>query len=107
MLAKYLKEIRASKRIATSQALGQLGQGWSQGEDGTLSKEFTFDDHTQASNFMTRYADYCSKVNMSPVWSNVYNRVNVRLENAEFGGVTTKEISAGHYLDIVSRVRLS
>ena len=106
MLAKYLKEIRASKKIASAQALSHLGSGWTQGDDGSLQKEFLFDDHTQASNFMTRYAMYCQKVNLSPNWSNVYNRVNVKLVNDEFGGVTTKEVSAGQYLDVVEKARL-
>ena len=56
---------------------------------------------------MNRYAEYCRKVNMAPEWSNVYNKVNVRLSNQEFGGVTEKEVSAGQYLDIVGKARLS
>ena len=107
MLAKYLKEIRASKVISSSQALGQLGAGWTQGEGGALEKQFLFDDHVQASNFMQRYTDYCQKVNMVPQWQNVYNRVSVRLESKEFGGVTTKELSAGNFLDKVASARLT
>ena len=53
---------------------------------------------------MERYTDYCQKVNGSPEWSNVYNRVSVRLYNAEFEGVTTKEIAMGKYLDRLSTV---
>jgi len=39
---------------------------------------------------------------MVPQWANVYNRVTVSLKNAEFGGVTSKEVAAGSYLDMVS-----
>ena len=56
---------------------------------------------------MTRYADYCSKVNHTPEWSNVYNRVNVRLNNSEFNGVTSKEVKIGEYLNTVSKVTLN
>ena len=56
---------------------------------------------------MTRYADYCSKVNHTPEWSNVYNRVNVRLHNSEFNGVTAKEVKIGEYLNTVSKVTLN
>ena len=56
---------------------------------------------------MERYTDYCHKVNGSPEWSNVYNRVSVRLYNAEFEGVTTKEIGMGKYLDMVSTVTIN
>ena len=64
--------------------MSTLGSGWTEGQDGAITKEFTFEDFTQASNFMERYTDYCQKVNGSPEWSNVYNRVSVRLYNAEF-----------------------
>ena len=56
---------------------------------------------------MTRYADYCSQVNHTPEWSNVYNRVNVRLHNSEFNGVTTKEVEIGEYLNTVGKVSLN
>lgn len=46
-------------------------------------------------------------MNHAPEWSNVYNRVNVKLHNAEFKGVTTKEVSMGKYLDLVSNVTLN
>ena len=106
MLAKYLKGIRASRQLSTAQATSSLGQGWTAGEDGSLEKEFLFDDHVHAANFMSRYADYCMKVNMAPDWFNVYNKVNVRLVNAEFGGVTQKEVQAGQFLDTVSKAKL-
>jgi len=50
---------------------------------------------------MQRYTEYCQKVGMQPVWSNVYNKVSVRLSNKEFG-ITSKEVSAGSFLDMVS-----
>ena len=56
---------------------------------------------------MERYTDYCHKMNRSPEWSNVYNRVSVRLHNAEFNGVTTMEVGTGRYLDMVSKVTLN
>ena len=61
----------------------------------------------QASNFMQRYADFCSKVNHTPEWSNVYNRVNVRLYNHEFDGVTAKEVEIGQFLNTVSKATLN
>ena len=106
MLAKYLKDLRAARVVPAADAISTLGAGWSQAGDGALTKEFTFEDFTEASNFMQRYAEYCQKLNHTPQWSNVYNRVNVTLSNAEFGGVTSKEVQIGKYLDLVSRVTL-
>ena len=107
MLAKHLKDLRAAKVVSGQQALGSLGSGWSQSEKGGIQKEFTFDDFKQASNFMNRYADYCSQLNHTPSWSNVYNRVNVTLLNNEFDGVTAKEVSIGQYLNTVSKATLN
>ena len=61
----------------------------------------------QASNFMQRYADYCAQVNHTPEWSNVYNKVSVRLQNHEFNGVSLKEVGIGKYLDTVSKATLN
>ena len=106
MLAKYLHSLRASKRLSTHQALSQLS-GWEAGSHGELKKNFVFEDFHQASNFLQRYTDYCHQLNMVPHWANVYNRVTVSLSNSEFGGVTSKEVAAGSYLDMVSRQTLS
>ena len=107
MLAKYLKEMRASKVVQASKAVSTLGSGWTQGENGGVQKEFMFDDFIQASNFMQRYSDYCAQVNHCPEWSNVYNRVNVRLHNDEFSGVTSKEVAIGEFLNQVSTATLN
>ena len=66
-----------------------------------------FDDFIQASNFMQRYADYSAQVNHTPEWSNVYNKVNVRLHNQEFSGVTSKEVDIGQFLNTVSTATLN
>ena len=107
MLAKYLKDMRASRIVSSSQALSTLGSGWAEGENGAIQKEFQFDDFVQASNFMNRYAAFCSKVNHTPEWANVYNRVNVVLQNSEFRGVTSKEVEIGEYLNTVGKVSLN
>ena len=56
---------------------------------------------------MQRYADFCTQINHTPEWSNVYNRVSVRLHNREVEGVTSKEISIGRYLNTVGGVTLT
>ena len=107
MLARYLKDLRAAKVVTSTQAISSLGAGWTEGENGAVEKQFTFDNFTLAANFMDRYTEYCHKVNHPPEWSNVYNRVNVRLHNSEFNGVTAKEVNLGKYLDMVSTVTVS
>lgn len=94
--------MRAAKAVPLSTAASQLGNGWSENNN-TLAKNYTFEDFHQASNFLQRYTEYCQRVNLVPEWSNVYNRVTVRLHNAEVDGVTAKELNAGHYLDMVEK----
>jgi 4a-hydroxytetrahydrobiopterin dehydratase len=79
--------------------------GWSESE-GAFKRDFTFNDFTEASTFLQRYAEYCQKVNIAPEWSNVYNRVSVTLQNKEFGELTQKEVDAGTYLNVVSQVTI-
>ena len=106
MLARYLKDLRSAKVVSTSSAISSLGAGWTEGANGAIEKQFEFADFTVAANFMQRYTEYCHKVNAEPEWSNVYNKVTVKLHNAEFNAVTTKEVNLGKYLDMVSTVTL-
>ena len=106
MLARYLKDLRGAKVVSASQAISSLGAGWAEGENGAIEKQFEFADFTVAANFMDRYTEYCHKMNAEPEWSNVYNKVNVKLHNSEFNAVTLKEVNLGKYLDMVSTVAL-
>ena len=106
MLAKYLKNLRASRVVSANEAVSSLGAGWTANGD-AVEKEFIFDDFSQASNFMQRFSMHCSEINHTPQWSNVYNKVNVRLINSEFKAVTTKEINIGQYLNTVSKSTLN
>jgi 4a-hydroxytetrahydrobiopterin dehydratase len=106
MLARHLKQLRAAKVVETSQAASALGHGWTENQ-GAFKRDFVFGDFTEASHFLERYSEYCQKVNIAPQWSNVYNRVSVTLANKEFGGVTRKEVAAGSFLNMVSKVTIN
>ena len=68
-----------------------------------MNKEFKFETFEEASNFILRYTEYCTKISASPSWYkillihycyrfNVYNTVKVSLKNDEFGQISTKEV---------------
>ena len=61
--------------------------GWSLA-DGKLAREFRFADFARAFGFMTSAAIEADKLNHHPEWSNVYNKVTVRLVTHEAKGVT-------------------
>ena len=60
-----------------------------QEQDGALEKTFVFGDFVQAFGFMTRAAMVAEKMDHHPEWTNVYNRVVVRLTTHAAGNTVT------------------
>lgn len=58
-------------------------------ENNTLYKKFTFSDFNQAFSFMTRVALIAEKMNHHPLWTNVYNTVEIWLSTHDAGDVVT------------------
>ena len=57
--------------------------------DGALEREFKLASFTEAFAFMTRVAFIAEELNHHPEWSNVYNRVTIRLTTHDAGSVVT------------------
>ncbi|GIT92568.1 putative pterin-4-alpha-carbinolamine dehydratase [Jannaschia pagri] len=64
--------------------------GWTE-DDGALTRQFTFQDFSEAWGFMTRVAMLAETADHHPEWSNVYNRVDIRLTTHDAGGLTDKD----------------
>lgn len=61
--------------------------------DNFLVREFKFDNFVQAFSFMTQVALLAEKYDHHPDWSNVYNRVTIKLTTHDAGNkVTEKDI---------------
>ena len=58
-------------------------------ENDTLSREFVFNDFSEAFAFMTRVAMIAEKLNHHPDWSNVWNKVRINLSTHDAGNVVT------------------
>jgi len=56
-----------------------------------LTSTFTFADFSQAFAFMTRVALIAEKLNHHPDWSNVYNKVTIRLSTHDAGNTITEK----------------
>ncbi|SER30397.1 4a-hydroxytetrahydrobiopterin dehydratase [Neolewinella agarilytica] len=54
-----------------------------------LEREFQFSDFTEAFAFMTRVAFAAEAAGHHPEWTNVYNRVNIRLTTHDAGNTVT------------------
>lgn len=62
-----------------------------QEKDNALEKEFRFRDFSEAFGFMSRVALEAEKLNHHPEWSNVYNKVVIRLSTHDAGNVITEK----------------
>jgi 4a-hydroxytetrahydrobiopterin dehydratase len=74
--------------------------GWKLADDGkAIERRFKFADFSEAFAFMARGALAAEKLDHHPEWSNVYNRVDVRLSTHDAGGVTSLDIELAGLLD--------
>ena len=72
--------------------------GWSQ-EGEAIVKSFTFADFAAAIDFMQRAAAAIDEMDHHPEWTNVYNRVDVKLNSHDVGGVTGRDVQLARVLD--------
>ena len=85
------------------EALGTLN-GWSQ-EGDALAKTFKFGTFREAFSFMTRVALEAEVLDHHPDWSNVYNRVSVRLSTHDAGGrITARDVELARKIQQISWV---
>lgn len=60
-------------------------------KDNALVRQFEFTDFSEAFSFMTRVAFLAEKMNHHPEWSNVYNKVTIRLSTHDAGNIVTEK----------------
>jgi 4a-hydroxytetrahydrobiopterin dehydratase len=66
-------------------------------KDNKLYKKIQFKDFSQAFAFMTRVALEAEKMDHHPLWTNVYNKVEIWLSTHDAGDIVTdkdKKLSA-------------
>jgi len=56
-----------------------------------LVKEFEFKDFSEAWAFMNRVALAAEKMNHHPEWTNVYNKVSIKLSTHSSGNIVTQK----------------
>ena len=85
-------------------ALADIGGRWTFERD-ALAKTFQFGSFREAMSFMVRAGFEAEAMNHHPEWTNVYNRVAVRLNTHDAGGkVTAKDVELATRLQKVSWV---
>ena len=58
-------------------------------EDNKLYKKFEFKNFSEAFAFMTRVALAAEKMDHHPLWTNVYNKVEIWLNTHDAGDIVT------------------
>ncbi len=72
--------------------------GWTFPDVGIL-KKYEFRYFVAAFSFMTRVAIEAEKMNHHPEWSNVYNKVMIRLTTHDAGGLTDLDFKLAEIID--------
>ena len=77
------------RKLSDSETSGRLSEipGWDF-SDGSLTRQFQFDNFVAAFGFMSSVALLAEKLDHHPNWSNVYNTVDIALNTHDAGGVT-------------------
>lgn len=86
---------------AECRALAASLPGWTLSLEGTpcLRRGFVFADFSAAWGFMARVALLAEAQNHHPDWSNVWNRVDIRLSSHDAGGLTERDARLAHAID--------
>ena len=91
------------KTVDIKLALGEL-PGWKYQRE-ALAKTFEFGNFREALSFMVRAGFEAEAMNHHPEWSNVYNRVAIRLNTHDAGGkVTAKDVTLAQKIQAISWV---
>ena len=64
-----------------------------------LFRVFLFKNFVEAFDFMTAISLIAENMNHHPDWSNVYNKVEVRLSTHDSGGVTSLDVDLALSMD--------
>ncbi len=77
--------------------LGDL-PGWTLSGDG-IERRYVFRDFAEAFGFMARVALLAEKADHHPEWSNVYNKVDIRLTTHDAGGLSARDFALARAID--------
>jgi 4a-hydroxytetrahydrobiopterin dehydratase len=75
---------------------------WTLDPDGTgIRRSFKFPNFVKAFGFMTQVALRAERADHHPEWSNIYNRVEIRLSTHECGGLSKRDVALAKKIDLL------
>lgn len=91
-----VEKLDAAAREAALESLG----AWRYDEaSGSIGRQVSFADFSEAFAFMTRVALAAEKAGHHPDWSNSYKKVAITLSTHDAGGVSRKDIELARAID--------
>jgi 4a-hydroxytetrahydrobiopterin dehydratase len=72
--------------------------GWTRNGNG-IERQYRFADFVAAFAFMARVALLAEKTDHHPEWSNVYNKVDIRLTTHDAGGISSRDFALAKAID--------
>jgi len=64
-----------------------------------ITRSFKFKDFVEAFGFMTKVALLAEKADHHPEWTNIYNRVEIRLSTHDCGGLSKRDMTLASKVD--------
>jgi len=99
MIMPRIAKLTDDERVA---ALTELPD-WRLADDSSgISRSFKFRDFVEAFGFMSRVALLAERADHHPEWSNVYNRVEIRLTTHDAGGLSARDAALAREIDALS-----
>jgi 4a-hydroxytetrahydrobiopterin dehydratase len=88
------------KKLNASETKNHLKEltGWTL-DNNFIQKDFEFKDFLEAFGFLSRIAVLSEKLNHHPNWSGVYNKVQIKLQTHDAGGITAKDIELAKQIE--------
>lgn len=85
-------------KLRIDEELKKIDSEWGNKGD-SIYRTFVFKDFMQAFSFMTLVALLAEKQDHHPEWSNVYNKVMIRLSTHDAGGLTSRDFLLAREID--------
>lgn len=96
--------MRKLKKSQEIESFLKKNTGWKKTKGrSSLQKSFLFSNFNEAFGFMTRTALLAEQMNHHPEWTNVYNRVDVRLSTHDANGITNLDFKLATFMDSIAK----
>lgn len=75
--------------------------GWTRAGE-SIARSFKFADFREAFEFMRKVAELAERLDHHPDWTNVYNKVEIRLSTHDAGGITSRDFKLAGAINEIS-----